>query len=140
MNRRGVFIVTLSCSVAHSSVLLGRVSKFVTQGRDKSQISALGVRAHGFSMSFPTSSGRGRGGCVWNISLTCVPIFCLNAGARTLPFSVRRKDALCGSWEVTGQLSAPASSARLLILTSRLSTGLVSVYPQAPWKAQTPQD
>lgn len=74
------------------------------------------------------------------LALILVPVFCLNTGASTLPFSVMRRDALWGSWEVTGQLSVPASSTRLLRLTSRLSTGLVSVGSSDPVPAQAPQD
>lgn len=77
----------------------------------------MGIRVDGFSMSFTTSSdGEGRG-CARNLALICVHVFCLNAEARTPLFSVMKKDALCGSWKVTGKLSVPASSTRLLILT-----------------------
>lgn len=145
---RGVYIVTSSRSVAHSSARRRSdagsappwpVSKHLTQGRDGVwfQLRAQGPVA---SLGPPASLGRGRGRCVWILSLTCVPTFRLNAGARTPPFSARRKDALCGSWEVTGRPSVPASSARLLTPTSPLSTGLVSVCPQSPWRAQAPQD
>lgn len=77
----------------------------------------MGMWVDGFSVSFTTSSGRGGRGRARNLALICVHVFCLNAEARTLLFSVMKKDARCGSWTVTGRLSVPASSTCWLVLT-----------------------